>query len=427
MVVLRRTIPLAALFLFCVDQVAAATRDEIIASYKENYEALTSVRIEYEETTRFIGPPEILYKHWKMLAPEKKQITLVCASEKIHFSTVNNAVMMDQVLGKLRVEQPNRFKDIQGDLGASVSYDEVARILPGLSPKRAERMLVYDGTLLYEKSPFAVSEFGITRRVYFISNPREKNEFLFETNLLDVTLYGFDISGLEQDSLRRAKYRLPDLFSVNDLSVTTDAEEFDGNKSVVLDAPGNLKIWLDPDHAYAVRRREVTSSGQMILRFECNDFEKVVRNIWLPRTVIATYYGDQRVPEPWRGKPMTEKRWHVTVFEANSPDHEAFFQLTPEPGSKVFDQTLKPIDLADNPVEVKPLANGIVPTVAYVQPADPENVEKVAKQARANIVTESDIGVEVGSSSLRTVFIFVNIAFLAMIVILLVRRKMAAR
>jgi hypothetical protein len=306
-------------------------------------------------------------------------------------------------------------------------YDEVARILPSLSPKRSERILVYDGKLLYEKSPFSTSELGITHRVYFKSNPQEKKEHLFETNLLDVMLYGFDINGLDQDTQQRKRYRLPDLFSVDQCSVTTDTKGIEGTKSVVLEAPGNLKIWLDPDLAYAVRRREVTLDGRMILRYECSDFEKVVSNVWMPRTVVATNYGDQRVPEPWRGKPMTEKRWDVSVLEANSPDHEAFFHLTPEPGSKVFDQTLKPVDLAGNPVEVKPLANGIVPTVAYVQPANRDDVEKVAKQARSNFATGSEIGVRVGSSSWRTVFIIVNIALIAMIVILLVGRKMAAR
>jgi|GEM_PF-6182726 len=413
---------------FLTNVACALTLDDIAAQYRTNYSAIDSVRIEYEKSFSPVGSLEILYEHWKMLHFGKEQAILVASKKKMHFATTQQTKAMDQVIGLLKKEQPGRFKNVKGDLGQEVTYAEIARLLPKITPKRSDRTLVYDGEFLRERSPFTMTERdGKAYTTYLISDPQQQSGNSFSINFLDMMLYGFDIEGLGYDSQSRARNRLPELLALENFSLTDTAARINGSDCVLIEAPDYGKIWLDKDLGYAVRRYEWTKNGVLLYSYECDEFEKVVDRVWIPHVIISETCGDDRVPLAWQGKKMLQTIWKVNVLEVNDPNHEKYFQLTPEPGSKVLDRTLNATNSRGSTVDLKQRKDKIIPSVGYVQPADQADVEKAVKQAQASVPVAAEFGSpgNANGGRWRTLTVLLNVAIVITLVTLLVIRKRA--
>jgi hypothetical protein len=100
---------------------------------------------------------------------------------------------------------------------------------------------------------------------------------------------------------------------------------------------GNVadRIWLDRDHGWAVRKREQTSDGRVMARWENSGLREIEPGLWLPTIVRYERFAED-APAEWRGKPVVTEEVRVKSIEVNNvPDDR--FDLVLEKGDVIED------------------------------------------------------------------------------------------
>lgn len=73
----------------------------------------------------------------------------------------------------------------------------------------------------------------------------------------------------------------------------------DGHTCVVLVAAGSDKLWLDPELAFALRRREIYfPNGRIKGRYHFKDFKDVGEQLWLPMLIAWEFFPDDGKLDP---------------------------------------------------------------------------------------------------------------------------------
>jgi hypothetical protein len=83
------------------------------------------------------------------------------------------------------------------------------------------------------------------------------------------------------------------------------------------------RIWLDRDHGWAVRRREQTKDGVLMVRWENSGLREVEAGLWLPTIVRHERFAED-APAEWRGKPVMTEEVRVKHIEINHVPDERF-------------------------------------------------------------------------------------------------------
>lgn len=129
--------------------------------------------------------------------------------------------------------------------------------------------------------------------------------------------------------------RLTDWFGDHAYTIEK-TEAIDGSTCVVLKGSLNSvarpspmsgdiadRIWLDRDHGWAVRRREQTKDGQLMVRWENSELREVDAGLWLPMIVRHEEFAED-APAEWRGKPVLTEEVRVKHIEINRVPDERF-------------------------------------------------------------------------------------------------------
>jgi len=361
---------------------------EVAEAYRRHYSAIKTLRVVYEQATEPLIDREVLWRQLQMYGSAKTSATVVVGENQLFCQTATEQKPLAKALGELMRQSPGGvqkgtggFRKGQGGLGATVSLAEIERALADVPAERSERTLVYDGSVLLEKSPHSLKVDDEKRGAYQVHDTSNAQQPFFpRTYLLDV-LFPTRLPSLARDDELAQDSRIPDLVSRGPGPASIGRESVDGREYVVVDVPTRQKLWLDAQLAYAVRRRQAYLDGSLWTETVCTDHVEVVSGVWLPKTLTRTTFARNELPEQYRGKPYLKTTIRVSTVEANRPEHAAFFTRQPEAGAFVFDERLRPLDAKGQPVNAPP-GKGIRPGVSYVQPADKAALDQVITRAR---------------------------------------------
>jgi hypothetical protein len=142
-------------------------------------------------------------------------------------------------------------------------------------------------------------------------------------------------------------FRLADWFK-NHAYAIEKTEAIDGSTCVVLKGSlnslvspsllvGDLadRIWLDRDHGWAVRKRELTKNGQVQTRWENSRLREVEPGLWLPTVVRQAQFAED-APAQWRDKPVVVEEIRVKSIEVNKVSDDRF-DMVPKKGDVIED------------------------------------------------------------------------------------------
>ncbi len=135
--------------------------------------------------------------------------------------------------------------------------------------------------------------------------------------------------------------RLPELFSQAKFTVADGLERVGQVDCAVVEAATFQKLWLDPNKAFALRRREEhLPGGALSLRTEYDDFAEVANGVWMPKEIARTVFvlPTSEFPREHHGKPFLQVTDRIKTIEANRDEHDEYLQFNPEQDAVVFDE-----------------------------------------------------------------------------------------
>jgi hypothetical protein len=138
---------------------------------------------------------------------------------------------------------------------------------------------------------------------------------------------------------------LPSLFAAEPYTVAKELALVDGARCAVLHVNRDVKntvgnvsevlklddtVWLDVDHALAVKQREHAMGKDHITRTVNDDFVEILPGLWFPKSVKVQQLVPPSGPEEYRGKPMRVYDMKLTKWIVNQvPDD--LFDVVPRP------------------------------------------------------------------------------------------------
>lgn len=99
----------------------------------------------------------------------------------------------------------------------------------------------------------------------------------------------------------------------------------------VVEFPGRLKVWIDPEHGFCQRRKEVYNGGdEPIASYSFSDFREVASGVWLP-------WNCTRLSSPFEIKTLKlEVKTEVSDLRISEAVHDSDFSIDIPPGTMVL-------------------------------------------------------------------------------------------
>ncbi len=155
-----------------------------------------------------------------------------------------------------------------------------------------------------------------------------------------------DAKGLEQ-------FRIADWVKTRDYQVEGRTEVVDGSTCVLLKGtiqPSDPalsqagatedRIWLDRDHGFVARKREMTKRGKLRWRWTTFDLKEIEPGLWLPYRTLYEQF-EEEAPPAFQGKPVLVEETRVQKLEINHvPDD--LFDMVPRKGDQITDMRGSP-------------------------------------------------------------------------------------
>ncbi|KAJ3058996.1 hypothetical protein HK102_010213, partial [Quaeritorhiza haematococci] len=220
------------------------------------------------------------------------------------------------------------------------------------APKAAPRKLALDpdvtrafnGRTLWQK------KVGGARGDDYLTWPAKTDANWFQATgyLAAVGLHVPDPTGSQDAKSGQAMFRLVEWIKDPSYELEPKTEVVDGSTCVVLAGSLNSllrpslvagrltdRIWLDRDHGYVVRKREMARDGRVTCRWTTTDLKEVEPGVWLPYSLRGERYPIEPVAE-LEGKAAAVETIEVRELSINRvPD--SLFDMTPREGDRVED------------------------------------------------------------------------------------------
>ncbi|MBI3462686.1 MAG: hypothetical protein HY000_06435 [Planctomycetes bacterium] len=151
---------------------------------------------------------------------------------------------------------------------------------------------------------------------------------------------------LEPASIKEAQERpdviewLPYALTKGGYRVLAVQDQVDGTACVMVERPGEDKLWIDPSHGFAVRKREMTwgpkLGGAVRKRLTMRNLQEVAPGLWLPfLCIVEGFHKPEERLEPVRQELSVSR----IEFDAEVPDSR--YQIAFPVGSRVYDGRTK--------------------------------------------------------------------------------------
>lgn len=361
--------------------------DEIAATYRQNYAAIESLRIEYQIRSEALMNPEILWKGWKRfpIPEEERTANLVIDHEKTYFRERSRAKSINSIIDEIKKRRPQRPARGDEPTADTLSYQEILEWSPHAQVETRERIYAFDGLVLRHNNHGheLKDDQHISRPNFVFTNASQADRQMFnDRNYLDLIQVGITGATLPHDFTFRQRHRLPDLLSQGIWNVVSEHESLRGSDCMVIESSETDKLWLDRNAGFALRRH--TKQRPFRIDNEYLDLRPVAGQFWIPQTIVETRYAENLVPQEYLGKPAVRTKYELTLVELNQPVSQDQFKLVPSEHAMVFDQTLNPLNTYGWPIEINTGSNESS-TVNYVQPADGATVPDVARSAQIEL------------------------------------------
>ena len=296
------------------------------------------------------------------------------------YTCTRRAKVAVEVLARLNYYKPRQTATTSGEVVATLDRFRLKRINPVEKGEDATGVteIAFNGEVFTERQGVNLTTRGATRSGVGISD-RTSDSYNFRELLpLDGVLLTFDVPSAPRVSETRSRYLWPSVAKRFELR-PAGTEECDGSPCLVFSS-NDLKLWLDPQLNYAVRRRAALYEGKVIYDERASDHFQVCAGVWVPKRLIKTTLGNMLESPEYSEQPLFEDEYKITEFRRNIPLADTMFRLDAKPGEWVVDQTLAPHD-ADGKLVRDPQRPGVVPAVSYVQPADKSRVDAAIARA----------------------------------------------
>jgi hypothetical protein len=312
--------------------VAAPELNELITALRSQTERLHSLAVDYTIDKKALVDPRIVKRYTGMaFLPQEEKTFAFSGSKRLY-----NYYEVDK-------GQP-LAPEVEPDYVLLLGKEEVrprtevpppsAKGNPGAVRQGGEA--IYDGSRLYQRN---TNNLIITD---FSRLPNLQDDLvLFNQEYLNMT--GRALPDLSLKHQGRGTWCLHEALARGELKVRPSLVEENGHLCVVVEVPGDVAYWLDPELGFAVRRWEKFDPASKMTTWAVShrQFAEVEPGLWLPRLTWRDLYGSARIPEPYRGKPLVRQIFTVQRHFANNlPD--AFFIPLVEPGCHVHDFTRVP-------------------------------------------------------------------------------------
>lgn len=333
------------------------TLEQISSAYQARRDAMQSGAVYYETRGTALVDEKFLSEVYRVVNMPHTDTVSVVKGPKVYSKTVS----------KMKAGPPP---------GIAGKPEKSAAGADGLTTM--ERILVFDGKVLREKSPVERSMDSKSFPSYFVLKIEQTNLPYFPQSYWENIGQGIRDPGMPTQGRDANAHRIPDMFKEASFAVSPALEDVGGTRCVAVEAPGYQKLWLDPEKGLVARKREFYRDGQPFLTMEFDDFAQV-KDLWFPRLIHRYPLGTADMPQAYRGKRLMDITDRVTKLEVNEPGHEEFFELKPPAGALVLDTTLEPLDRSGKPVVAR---SGETKGVGYMQPANEADLQKVIQEAR---------------------------------------------
>ncbi len=179
--------------------------------------------------------------------------------------------------------------------------------------------------------------------------------YYFRNLGLNVYKYIAESGGLDYEKIQKEERHqknldhpfLPEFLQVNrsNYRLLPDREEVDGVSCCVLEWAGMDRVWIDPEHGFAIRRRAYHWGPGDQLKYEIfnRDFREVKPGLWLPFTQAVDKYGSIDVDGEGKrllGKIINKSVYVVRKLEFDNVEDD-FFEVNLPPGTEVNDSIRK--------------------------------------------------------------------------------------
>ncbi|MDR3619812.1 MAG: hypothetical protein P4L85_10725 [Paludisphaera borealis] len=165
--------------------------------------------------------------------------------------------------------------------------------------------------------------------------------------LAAVGLHVPDPTGRPEVRKAQGMFQLSELINHGDYDLEPKTEVIDGSTCVILAGslnsllqPGFIvgkltdRIWLDRDHGFVLRKREMATDGKVGWRFTTTDLKEVEPGIWLPLATRGEEF-PKDAPD-LGGKPTMVETLKVKNLSVNHVA-DSLFDMTPQQGDRIDD------------------------------------------------------------------------------------------
>jgi hypothetical protein len=202
----------------------------------------------------------------------------------------------------------------------------------------------YNGKTLWMKQPATPKG----DRYLIWPTGSEANWFQISAYLSAVGLHVPDPSGGEFIKKAQAMFRLAEWIKDPSYELEPRTEIVDGTTCVILKGslnsllqPGLVagqltdRVWLDRDHGFVLRKREMYRDGKLMNRWENSKLKEIEPGLWLPMNSRHDQFPSKPVAE-LNGKPVLTEEITVQTLEVNHVADDRF-DMEPKQGDSIED------------------------------------------------------------------------------------------
>jgi hypothetical protein len=414
----------------------AKSKEAISEAYADKYAKMTTFRVDTTTTRDAILPEADLYRDFRKLPAYPLAATVVVHRDgRIYSESVDPwTTLFSPVLTRAKQE----FAELRSS-GAKlfdVPYERIRQLADAerarqqTTRKPVSTILVFDGQKTWRYAPddpLTIEEKSVS--FFTVVDPSTSKAALFGESIVDQMLLSPDMPSLPNDSWFRQRNRVPGIFESAGMAVLETPQAAGGANCVVVSLPGKQTIFMDPQKAYTVLKRQFMRNGVIGSEVEAQDLQQLADGLWFPRRVVMTIYGSKdEAGGRYLGKPAFRVIDEVTRVELNNPAHLKFFSVDVPPGAMVSDQTLRPLDQNGQEKPFPKAEGGVVPATSYIMPADRADLEASLNEARRSAGNPVPPAPLHRSSSVWPWFVMLNVGMiLALGFSFVIRRRRIAQ
>jgi hypothetical protein len=313
--------------------------EQVKTRLKEQRDKLRSFRVDYRMKAEPLVDVKLLGR-WRMLGqyPYVREDHIAFKGDKQYWHKIDLAQKLTFKLLHSEVD-PDAPPDLQKQQREAKEASERALGESKALRDEAERMESAGADFTFGfNGKHAWSYDNNAKRGASFDPPEQDLGYFQSEYLMSVALRYPDRTATKKmlEAMGQREYLLPDALDLHEYRLHQKTETLDGSECIVLEAtwtsayqkdvtvPVRDKIWLDPGHGLALRRRDRSFDGRPGERWLTFRLEEVVPGYWLPRETEWQRCAPAYAPKKFANQPALSYRMRVSRWSANDLKDDLF-------------------------------------------------------------------------------------------------------